>query len=408
MPDLIITNALIFDGHGADLQGEADILVREGRIETIDKNLTTAAARVIDARGRVVMPGLIDAHFHACAPLIDVAAADHMPESLLAQYARANLEGALLRGFTTVRDAGGADFGLAQAIERGLIQGPRLLFAGKALSQTGGHGDLRSPHDAPLCACAYCGSLTQVVDGVDALRLATRETLRRGASHIKLMLSGGVLSEADPIWSAQYSDEEILAVVGEATARRAYVMAHAHTGEAALRCLRLGVRSIEHGALIDAATAQALAGQEIYVVPTLAIIDALLNGPTDLLPGPARAKLATIASHAQEAVAACAAAGVKLGFGTDLVGELHPRQNREFVLRGQVQSPLEVLRSATSVNAALLQRTGDLGEVRRGAYADLLIVDGDPLRNLDLLARPHETLMGIISRGEVIRDRLTA
>jgi len=405
MTALIITNALIFDGRAADLKGETDILMRDDRIEEIGQGLTAIGARTIDARGRVVMPGLIDAHFHACAPSIDLAATGKMPQTLLAQYSRAILEGALRRGFTTVRDAGGADSGLALAIERGLIKGPRLLYAGKAFSQTGGHGDLRGAYDAPLCACSYCGALTRVVDGVDPLRRAVREELRRGASHIKLMLSGGVLSEADPIWSAQYCDEEILAAVGETAARRAYVMAHAHTGDAALRCLRLGVRSIEHGTLIDAATARALAGQEIYVVPTLAIIDALLHGAPGLLDETAKAKLDSIAPHALAAVDACAEAGVKLGFGTDLIGELHARQNQEFNLRGEVQPAADVLRSATSINAALIQRAGDLGEVRVGACADLLIVDGDPLRDLGLLADPERNLAMVISRGVVAHER---
>lgn len=402
---LIIANALVFDGHSAELRGETDILVRDGRIEAIDQGLRAANVRVVDARGRVVMPGLIDAHFHACAPLVDVAAADRMPRSLLAQYSRANLEGALDRGFTTVRDAGGADSGLALAIERGLIDGPRLLYAGKALSQTGGHGDLRAPQDTPLCACAYRGSLTRVVDGVEAMRLAAREELRRGASHIKLMLSGGVLSQSDPIWSAQYSDAEILAVIEETTARRAYVMAHAHTSEAALRCLNLGVRSIEHGTLIDAPAARMLAGKDIYVVPTLAIIDALLNEATGLLDVAARAKLEVVASCATAAVAACAGAGVKLGFGTDLIGELHSRQNQEFLLRGEIQSAAEVLRSATSINAALVLRAGQLGEVREGACADLLLVDGDPLRDLGVLADPRRNILAVISRGRVVRER---
>ncbi|MDR3513863.1 MAG: amidohydrolase family protein [Caulobacteraceae bacterium] len=406
MTSLLIKNALVFDGEADALAGERDILVRDGRIEAIEARIGGGADRVLEAAGRVAMPGLIDAHFHANAPLTDVAAADRMAPALLAQYARANLEGALLRGFTTVRDAGGADVGLAQAVERGLIGGPRLFFGGRALSQTGGHGDLRDPHDVHACGCALLGSLTQVVDGVEAVRRTAREELRHGASHIKLMMSGGVLSDSDPIWMAQFADEEVAAAVIEAERWRAYVMAHAHTAEAALRCARLGVRSVEHGTLIDAPTARRLADSPIYVVPTLTIIDSLLRGDAVALPERSRDKLAAIAPHALAAVEACAQAGVRLGLGTDLLGELHPRQARELVLRAQVQSPLDVLKSATSVNAALIGRPGELGVLKAGALADILLVEGDPIRDIGLLAEPQTGLAAIISRGRLVREAL--
>lgn len=406
MTSLLIKNALIFDGEAETLSGEGDILVRDGRIEAIAERIGARADRELDARGRVVMPGLIDAHFHANTPSIDVAAADRMAPTLLAQFSRVNLEGALLRGFTSVRDAGGADAGLAQAIEQGLIRGPRLFFGGRALSQTGGHGDLRGPHEFHACSCARMGALTQVVDGADSVRRAARAELRCGAHHIKLMLSGGVLSDTDPIWMAQFTDEEVAAAVGEAERWRGYVMAHAHTAEAALRCARLGVRSIEHGTLIDSPTARQLADQPVYVVPTLTIIDSLLLGEAGALPQRSREKLAQIAPHARAAIEACAQAGVKLGLGTDLLGELHPRQGRELLLRAEIQSPGAVLRSATSVNAGLLGRAGELGVLKAGAAADILVVDGDPTHDLTLLAEPERGLSAIVSRGRVVRDRL--
>ena len=406
MTTLLIKNAQIFDGEGETLSGEHDILVREGRIEAMAERIGARADRVLDARGRIAMPGLIDAHFHANTPSIDVAAADRMAPTLLAQFSRANLEGALRRGFTTVRDAGGADAGLAQAIEQGLIRGPRLFFGGRALSQTGGHGDLRGQHDVHTCSCARMGVLTQVVDGVDAVRRAAREELRCGAHHIKLMLSGGVLSDTDPIWMAQFTDDEVSAAVAEAQRWRRYVMAHAHTAEAALRCAALGVRSIEHGTLIDETAARQLANQAVYVVPTLAIIDSLLQGEAGALPRRSQEKLAEIAPYARAAVEACAQAGVKLGLGTDLLGELHSRQGRELLLRAEIQSPGAVLRSATSVNAALLGRAGELGVLKAGAVADILVVDGDPTRDLTLLAEPERGISAIVSRGDVVRDRL--
>ncbi|MFA7588204.1 MAG: amidohydrolase family protein, partial [Novosphingobium sp.] len=388
MNRLLIRNCRIFDGHTILNDGRhLTIAIADGRIERVGPIDDAEDRAVIDAEGRTAMPGLIDAHFHACSPTLSVPTADGMPDSLLAQHARAILEGALLRGFTSVRDMGGADLGLHQAVEQGLVRGPRLFFCGKAFSQTGGHGDLRqtgrSPIHATGCACAYHGSLTRVVDGADALRKEIRETLRQGAHHIKLMLSGGVLSPTDPLWMPQYSDAEIRAAVEEACGRHCYVAAHAHTSEAAIRCAELGIRSIEHGTLIDEQAAERIADTDSFVVPTLAIIDALLDDAISSTLSPeARSKVSALMDSALQAIIHCEQAGVPIGFGTDLLGQLHPRQNREFLLRSAVQSPIDILRSATSVNARLLNREGEIGVIAPRAQADLLLIDGDPLQSV--------------------------
>lgn len=409
MTPILIRNCRLFDGLRAPSSEVTDLYLSHGRIETIGPRSPAVGDIVIDAEARMAMPGLIDAHFHACGATIDVAADGVMPASLLAQHSRQILEATLRRGFTTVRDAGGADVGLHLACEQGLIDGPRLFFGGKALSQTGGHGDLRAPDVVGACACAYCGSLTRVVDGTEAVTVAVREIARTGAHHVKLMLSGGVLSPADPIWMAQFSDAEIGAAIDEARRRCLYVMAHAHTADAAIRCASLGVRSIEHGTLIDAAAADAVARAGCYVVPTLAIMDALIEADVgQALPAAKREALEAMMEAALTSIRHCCAAGVPLGFGTDLLGALHARQNREFLLRCRAQAPIDVLRSATAINAALLNRPEELGTLSSGALADILLVNGDPTADIGLLVEPDRGLAMIISRGRIVVDRLSS
>ena len=404
----VLHNAALFDGRSPELQNGVDVLVEDGRIAAVSGNsINDKGARSIDLRGKFLMPGLIDAHFHACGISLDVSKFDRMPPTLLAHHGARMLEETLMRGFTTVRDAGGADYGLYQAVELGLIRGPRLFFAGKSLSQTGGHGDMRTAERVELCSCGYSGVLSVVVDGEDEVRKAAREELRHGAHQIKLHVSGGALSPSDPLWMPQFTDGEIRAAVEEAATRRTYVMAHAHTADAALRCLRLGVRSIEHGTLIDAETARRIAESDTYVVPTLVIVDQALKFGKDagLTPGNL-GKLREIAQSSRQAFDHCVRAGVKLGFGTDLLGVLQPQQNLEFSLRREFTSPFEILRSATSTNAALLNRTGEIGTVTSNARADLLVIDGNPLEDITVLERSAQTLQLIMKDGVIFKNTL--
>ena len=407
---IVFEQCRVFDGHAAELREDAAVAVEDGRIkEVADGTLRApAGAERIACGGRTLMPGLIDAHFHALLVDLNIPSIDDMPASLLYQHARHNLEGALRRGFTTVRDAGGADLGLALAVERGLIAGPRVLFAGRGLSQTGGHGDMRSQTRFEPCGCAgYHGPITQVADGVDAVRQVVREELRKGAHQIKMIVSGGVLSPADPIWMDQYSDEEIRVGVEEAATRRTYVMAHAHTASAVRRCAALGVRSIEHGTLIDAQAAEAAAAAGAFVVPTLVTIFAMLESGADFgLPKIFADKLQGLGEDGLRSLEICQAAGVPLGFGTDLLGPLQDRQSREFLIRGEVLGPVEVLRSATSINAALIQRAGELGTIAPGAVADILVVDGDPLADLGLLQDQGRHIPVIMKEGRFCKNAL--
>ncbi|HVC30443.1 MAG TPA: amidohydrolase family protein, partial [Steroidobacteraceae bacterium] len=364
---------------------------------------------VVDCGGRYLMPGLIDAHFHSYSPTFDIGAADRMPASLMASHAARILEGALERGFTTVRDAGGGDIGLFLAIEQGLIRGPRLFFAGRALSQTGGHGDIRRAEEVQPCGChGYSGVLTRVVDGVDEVRRAVREELRKGAHQIKLFVSGGVLSPTDPLWMPQFTAEEIRAAVEEAGTRRTYVMAHCHTDEGAARCVELGVRSVEHGTLINRdETARIIARRGSFVVPTLSVIDVLQqHAAAARIAAESLQKVKSIGDEAYRAIEVCRRAGVKLGLGTDLLGHaFHPAQGGELELRGRVEKPIDVLRSATSVNAELLQKSGELGQITPGACADILVLDSDPFRDLALFRDPGKIPV-VMKGGAFIRNVL--
>ncbi|MGE0153563.1 MAG: amidohydrolase family protein [Reyranellaceae bacterium] len=406
MTFLLLKNALIFDGQSPDLV-EGDVLVEGERIREVGRGLATSAARALDLKGRTLMPGLIDAHFHAALVDANLARLGHMPRSLNALHAARNLEAALDRGFTTVRDAGGADHGLARAIEAGLVKGPRLFYSGKVLSPTGGHGDARSPEavDCPFCPAG--GNFTHIADGVDAVRKAAREELRKGAAQIKIMASGGVASPADPIWTLQYSEEEIAAAVWEAKSWRTYVMAHAYTPEAIARAVRLGVRSIEHGNLIDADTAALVTHHDAWVVPTLVTYEALDRfGRQQGFPEVSMRKLEEVLTAGARSLELLRAAGCRIGFGTDLLGDMHQHQSREFSIRADIQGNLETLRQATSLNAALLERGGVLGTIAPGAVADLVALDGDPLRDISVLEHQGAKMPLIVANGRLHRNAL--
>jgi imidazolonepropionase-like amidohydrolase len=405
MINCVISNVSIFDGVAALSAEKNAVWISNGRIIKVASSAEiTPSEKVIDGQGATLMPGLIDAHFHCNSPAVDITVADKLVPSHMAQYARMYLEDMLMRGFTTLRDAGGADMGLVRARNEGLIQGPRLYVSGKALSQSGGHGDFRG--EVLLCGCdSYSGSLTCVVDGPDSIRVNVRNLLRTGVHQVKLFVSGGVLSPMDPIWMDQYTDGEITAAVEEAARWRTYVMAHSLTDNASRRCAALGVRSIEHGLGITPETASFIAERETFLVPTLGTPHWLLEGVVPVPPASIE-KLKTVGHAGAIAVENCARAGVRIGFGTDLLGTLHGREAYELVLRSQVSGSLETLRSATSVNADLMNLGGQVGTIVSGAYADLLLVDGDPLTDISILTTPQKTIKLIMLEGKIITNRL--
>ena len=406
----ILKNANIFDGLSDELMEDFSVVVEDGIIRDVSQTSTNVnSAHVVDCQNRVLMPGLIDAHFHAYTPSFDILANDRMPPALLASHAAKILEGTLRRGFTTVRDAAGGDIGLWRALEAGLISGPRFYYAGKAISQTGGHGDMRLADEVEICACtSYSGSLTQIADGPDEMRKAVREELRKGAHQIKLMVSGGVFSPTDPIWMPQFTDEEISTAVYEASTRKKYVMVHCHTDDAARRSILNGVRSIEHGTEISEDTARLIREKEAFVVPTLSPVDLLNDRGQDMkVSKTSLEKSKGVMDKMLYSIENCIRAGVSLGLGTDLLEhEFHPRQGAELELRRQVNSEIEILRSATSINAKLLQMEGKLGCIKPDAFADLLVLDGNPLLDLSLFKDPDRNIRLIMRGGDLIRSTL--
>lgn len=394
--NLIVKNCQIFDGFSEDLF-EGDIRIDAGRITEIDKNIS-ANLPTLDVKGSVVVPGLIDNHFHAYGSALNMMELDGRPLSLIALESIDRLSGAIRRGFTTVRDVAGGDIGLALAIKKGLIKSPRYFYTGAALSQTGGHGDARPNH---LDVCVHGTHSVEVVDGVDELRRAVRVRFFKGAHAIKLMTSGGVISPTDPIRIPQYSSDEIKAVVDEATRRGSYVAAHAYSPEAIIHSVENGVRSIEHGNLLDEKSAQAMRAKGAYLVPTLAAYDAMARRGDEIdLSEIGKAKNAEVLSSGVQAVELAKHVGIKIGFGSDLMGHLHFEQLHGIRLQKEAQNVFELLKSLTSVNAEILQMS-DVGNIRIGSFGDLLIVGGNPFEKPELLWTESENRK-VVLNGAVV------
>lgn len=410
MGRILFENARLLDVDAGVSRPGHSVLVEDDRIVGVESGpIDAEGALRIEVGGRTLMPGLIDAHVHVAITTLNLAAMEQRPVSLVSQEARVILERMLARGFTTVRDAGGADWGLAEAVERGLIQGPRIFYSGRVLSQTGGHGDFRSRVDAPsVCACgAHTSGFSHVVDGVPSVRRAAREELRRGATQLKIMASGGVASPTDPIGNLQYSPDEMRAAVEEAEGFGTYAMAHAYTPAAITRAVRAGVRTIEHGNLIDAVTADLMAERGAYLVPTLVTYFKIEELGRKLgFPEVSQRKVKDVLDAGLAALTLARSAGVPMGFGTDLLGETHDHQSEEFTIRAKVLSPAEVIRQATRVNAEILGRVGELGVIAPGAIADLLVVEGDPLADLGVLADPQNNLALILKGGSIVHNDL--
>jgi imidazolonepropionase-like amidohydrolase len=409
MSAIIFENCTLLDVAQGQLLPDRSIMVEADRIrEVSDRPIRRTDARRIDVRGRTVMPGLCDAHVHVTQLSSDLQASRYAAPSYVSAQAGVVMRAMLLRGFTTVRDAGGADYGLADAVAEGLFEGPRLLFSGHALTQTGGHGDLRQRGEDRADFCPACvGRAGRICDGVDEVRRAARDELRKGASQIKLMVNGGVTSPLDRIDSTQFSLDEIRAAVEEAEAQRRYVMAHAYTPSAINRALECGVRSIEHGSLLDEASAEHIVRRNAFLVPTIVVLRAMVKrGESIGLPDVYRAKAAEVETSAMRGLEIATRAGVKMAFGSDLFGPMLSCQSEEFGIRSEIQKPIDVIRSATAHAAELFDMTGQIGVIAPGAYADVLVVDGDPVANIDLLQQQGKHLDVIMKGGRFVVNRL--
>ena len=408
-PPVVFRNASLVDGTGPEPTGIVDILVAEGVIQDVSETRISAKNAVeYDLAGRTAMPGLIDLHMHPFLTNMNLMKLEDTPISLVTAQASVVLRGLLDRGFTTIRDAAGGDWGLQQAVADGLIPGPRLFISGRALSQTGGHGDFRRrTDDSIVCSCSSALHLTsRIADGVDQVRHAVRDELRKGANQIKIMVSGGVSSPHDPLEGCQFSMAEIEAAVDEATRAGTYVLAHAYSAEAISRALSAGVRSIEHANLIDAPAAKLAAEKEAFVVPTLVAYEAAAQhaaaaGYSAEMLG----KLDRVREFGLRSLEICKSAGVRMGFGTDIIGDqdLHAQ---EFLLRSEVLPTHEVIESATRIGAEVLRQEGKLGCIAAGAIADILVVDGNPLKNIELLAGHGESYVAIMKDGQFHKNNL--
>ena len=402
----LFLNALITDSaHTEPRLG--NVLVEDGMICDVEAKSGTADNReVIDLNGRTLMPGLIDCHVHVVASMMNLTMNTQLPDAMAVLRSLPILKGMLDRGFTTVRDVGGAPYALAEAVEQGLAPGPRLIVCGKALSKSGGHADVRPRHDIHDATRwgRNFGALGRVADGVDAVRRACREELRQGAQFIKVMANGGVASPTDPVAWQGYSVTELTAIVEEARDAQTYVSAHLYTCDAIVRALQCGVHSLEHCNRIDAPTARMAADAGAVVVPTLVTYEALAqDGPSFGLPKDSIAKIEDVRTAGINSLSILRDAGVTMAFGTDLLGETHVRQNEEFSIRARVLPAADIIASVTTVAARLIGMEGKLGVVAPGAIADLLVVRGAPLEDATVLADPSRNIQMVMKAGSIHR-----
>lgn len=406
MTATLFNDALLIDCTGSDPRPHVSVLVEDGRISRIGAAGSLAApdgARVIDCGGRTLMPGLTDAHVHFAFTAGGPAEPPQSPVSYVLKAVE-NMEIALQEGFTTVRDAGGLDPAFAFAVEAGQIAGPRILPSGSFLSITGGHGDQRHRWtDDEQASIPGLLAATEIVDGADAVRRAARTQIRRGATQVKLMVSGGVMSPNDPIDSLQFSVPEIRAAVEEAEAFGKYVMAHCHTSAAMQNALEGGVRSLEHGSILDEVTAKRIVAQGAFIVPTLVILDILSR--SDQVPAFSREKLERVRGETADSVAAAKAAGAKIGSGSDLLGPKQNRRASEISRKAECLGPMEALMSATRTNAELFRLEDRIGTVEVGKEADLILVNGNPLDNIGLLIDGRNIAL-VMKDGNVAKDIL--
>jgi imidazolonepropionase-like amidohydrolase len=384
-----------------------EVLVENDRIKEVsDRPIRSSGATRIELGGKTLMPGLIDCHVHVVAALVDLAANAMSPSSLATLRAARILRTLLERGFTTVRDAGGADHGLVQAIEDGLIDGPRLVISGKALSQTGGHGDTRKRSDDREMT-SRVGAISRLVDGIDGVRKAAREEIKAGARFVKIMANGGVASPNDPIHALGFSRDEIRAAVEEAENAGLYVAAHLYTDEAIARAVDCGVHSLEHCNLIKPETARRAAAAGGVAVPTLVTYEALAKeGKAFGLSPESVAKIETVRKGGLASLSIMRDAGLPMAFGSDLLGELQRHHCEEWEIRARVLPVAEIIRSATLVGAKLSCLEGEAGAIVPGAYADLLVVDGDPYRDLSVLQHDGAHMAAIMKGGAFLKTLL--
>lgn len=406
----LFTNARLVLDDSDRLTEPTRVAVDDNRIAWVGGDGSPEADRVIDVGGRTLMPGLIDAHAHVTGLSLSPRNLSADPNEIITAAAD-YLRSALLDGFTTVREAGGADHRIARRLENGEFVGPRLFYSGRALTQTGGGADFRTM-DESTDACGHVtpySVMSVIVDGADQVRRAAREELRLGATQLKLFASGGVVFPAKSHATRyEFSEAEIEAAVEEAAARDTYVMVHAYTDEAVRRCLKAGVRSIEHANFVAEETVAMMAECGAFFDPTfISLIQRVESAAQTGLSDTVVQNVTTAVEQGRQVYGWARKHGVPIALGTDLWGpDARRSQLRELEVRSELDEAHHIVRSATTVNAEMLMMAGLLGTIRPGAFADLLVVDGDPLRDARVLCDPGKNLMLVMKDGVVYSDRL--
>ncbi|BDU73951.1 metal-dependent hydrolase family protein [Mesoterricola silvestris] len=419
---VLFENVRIFDGKGAELSAPSSVLVRGNRIERIAPGLLPAerkaGLRVIPGGGRTLMPGLIDAHWHAALAVPPISVSMTADPGYLTLVAGREARNTLMRGFTSVRDLSGPVFGLKRAIDEGVLEGPRIWPSGAMISQTGGHGDFRLPYEIPktpggALSHPEAGGMSAIADNPDEVRLRSREQFMHGAVFLKLAAGGGVSSNYDPLDASQYTEAEFRAAVEAAENWGTYVTVHAYTPRAIQTAVRGGVRCIDHGQLLDEPTARLLAEKGIWLCLQPFLDD------EDAAPFPPgsdnRAKQLQMSHGTDTAYALARKYRIKTAWGTDVLfdARLAARQGFQLAKMGRWYPPAEVLAMATRVNAELLALSGPrnpypgrLGVVEEGALADLLLVEGNPLADLKLVEDADRNFVVIMKDGRIHKDIL--
>jgi len=411
MSDILFKNAqVVFEGRD-EREPSVNILVRSDRIAAVTKDsIDPADAIVIDVGGRTLMPGLIDAHAHITGLSLSPKNLAYPPADV-AFAAATYLRNSLMAGFTTIREAGGADYAIAHLLKTGAIVGPRLFYSGKALTQTGGGADFRTPIETtdPCGHASPFSVMSVIVDGVDKVREAAREELRKGASQLKVFVSGGVVfpAEGHPT-RYEFSEAELAAAVEEAAARSTYVMAHVYSDEGVRRCLKAGVRSIEHGNFASQETIALIAQSGAFLDMTfISLVQRIESASESHLSEAIVENIKRTVERGKQVYKWAKQMNAPIAFGTDLWGpEAQKSQLREFEVRQELDTAANVIRSATTVNAELLMQKGLLGTISAGGYADILVVEGDPLADLSVLLQPEKNLKLIMKGGAIVKNEL--
>jgi len=411
MGTLILKNATLIDGTGGDPIPKASVIVEGERIKEVlagPPGKIPSDATTIDCRHQTLLPGLIDAHVHIGAVEANVMEQQRRNfTSLLVIRALRLIKETLDQGFTTVRDAGGADPGFREALRQGLIQGPRLFVAGYPLSQTGGHGDFRLPTEFRSPSEDVAGLPTRICDGVDQVRRGAREQLRQGVDHLKVMAGGGAMSPSDEIDTSQYSIEELKAAVFEAQSAGTYVMAHVYSSRSIRNSLAAGVRTLEHGNLLDEESARAMKDAGAFLVPTLVTYQMISQMGKDLgIPGDNIRKINIAREKSFEALSIAHRIGVKIASGSDLLGPMQVYKGTELELKSRVLGPMGAIVASTKTNAELLRKDECLGTIEAGKLADFILINGDPLKDMKLFQQFQEKMTVIIQGGRVYKNIL--